>query len=275
MEPTPAAALRRTLLVTAQWDGTDFSGWQFQPGQRTVQGTIQAAIEAMVHHPVELFASSRTDAGVHARAMPITFETERPIPAANFANGINTYLPPDVSVLSVRDVPLGWRAREYSVAKTYTYRLQLGARRALTQRQTWWLKRRDLDLPAMREASRALIGEHDFAAFRSVACDARTTTRHIHRIDIPEPDKDECVAIDVVGNAFLRNMVRIVVGTLVEVGRGRKPVAWVGEVLASKDRTRGGQTAPGSGLTLTEVHFEGYPRLGKGAPAPMPITSET
>lgn len=136
----------RNILIIAQWDGTEFSGWQYQPGQRTVQGTIAIAAEAMVHHPVELWASSRTDSGVHARAMPITFETGRAISPAGFANGLNTHLPPDVSVLDAREVPLGWRARDHSVAKTYTYRLQLGARRALTQRQTWWLKRARVDL---------------------------------------------------------------------------------------------------------------------------------
>jgi len=260
--PPPERPLRN-LLLTAQWDGTDFAGWQFQPGQRTVQGTLATAIEAMVHHPVELWASSRTDSGVHARAMPVTFETTRAIPAAGFANGLNNYLPPDLSVVAAREMPLGWRAREHAVAKTYTYRIQLGARRALTQRQVWWVKRATLDLAAMREASTQLLGEQDFAAFRSVACEAATTTRHIHRIDIGAPDRDACVAIDVIGNAFLRNMVRILVGTLVEVGCGRRPVAWVGAVLAGKDRNRGGPTAPGAGLTLTEVHFEGYPRLGK------------
>jgi len=269
----------RNLLIIAQWDGTDFAGWQFQPGQRTVQGTLATAVQTMVHHPVELLASSRTDSGVHARAMPITFETTREIPASGFANGLNTYLPPDLSVVSAREMPLGWRVRQHAVAKTYTYRVQLGARRALSQRQSWWIKRASIDLAAMRVATNLLLGEHDFAAFRSVACDAPTTTRHIHRIDIGEPDRDECVAIDVIGNAFLRNMVRIIVGTLVEVGCGRRPVAWVGDVLAGKDRNKGGPTAPGAGLTLTEVHFEGYPRLGKrpfeptaslaGLPAPI------
>lgn len=257
----------RTLLVFAQWDGTEFAGWQLQPGLRTVQGTLTAAVEAMVHHPVELFASSRTDSGVHARRMPVTFETTRQIPALGFANGLNTHLPPDLSVLSAADVPLGWRAREHAVAKTYTYRLQLGPRRPLTHRQTWWLKRDALDLPGMRQAASHLLGEHDFAAFRAAQCDARTTTRCLHAITIADPDHDEQIRIDVIGNAFLRNMVRIIVGTLVEVALSRRPPGWVAEVLAGRDRNRAGPTAPASGLTLTEVHFDGYPRLGKRAPA--------
>jgi tRNA pseudouridine38-40 synthase len=253
----------RNFLVMAQWDGTAFSGWQLQPGTRTVQGTLGDAVEAMVHHPVDLHASSRTDAGVHARAMPVTFETPRTIPAIGFESGLNTHLPFDLSVLSVREIPLGWRPREHSVAKTYTYELQLGARRAITHHRTWWLKQARLDLAAMRDAAKLLCGEHDFAAFRARGCNANSTQRALHRITLPDPDADEVVSIEVIGNAFLRNMVRIIVGTLVEVGVGRRPAEWVGEVLAGRDRTRGGPTAPACGLTLTEVHFDGYPRLGK------------
>jgi tRNA pseudouridine38-40 synthase len=255
-------------MIIAQWDGTAFSGWQLQAGQRTVQATLATAVEAMVHHPVVLWASSRTDAGVHARAMPVTFETTSLIPARGFAEGLNTHLPADLSVLAAEERPPGWRARAYAVAKTYTYRLQLGARRPLTHPQSWWLKRHTLELAAMREAASLLCGEHDFSAFRAASCDAKTTRRALHQIAIGEPDRDQGVAIEVIGNAFLRHMVRIIVGTLVEVGCGRRPVAWVGEVLAGRDRNRAGPTAPGSGLTLTEVHFEGYPRLGKRAPTP-------
>lgn len=258
----------RNLLIMAQWDGTDFSGWQLQRSYRTVQGTLMAAIEAMVHHPVTLHASSRTDAGVHARAMPITFETMRTIPPDGFYNGLNTHLPLDVSVLSVTEKPLSWRPREQAVAKTYSYRLQLGPRRPITRNRTWWLKRDELDLDAMRAAARHLIGEHQFDAFRATGCDSRTTWRFMHRIEIHPPDAEDVVKIVVVGNAFLRNMVRILVGTLVEVGVGRRPSDWVTAVLAGKDRTRAGQTAPAAGLTLTEVHFDGYPRIGKSVTSP-------
>jgi tRNA pseudouridine38-40 synthase len=253
----------RNILLFVQWDGTDFHGWQFQPEQRTVQGELATALTQMVHHEVDLFASSRTDAGVHARAMPVNFETSRPIAPINFVKGLNTFLPRDCSVLEAREVPLGWRARDQAVAKTYTYRVQLGSRRALTERFVWALKRESLDFQAMREAASLLIGEHDFSAFRAAQCDSLTTMRRIYRLDVSDPDPDEVVSIVVTGNAFMRNMVRILAGTLVEVGTGRKDVAWVGRVLAERDRTRGGPTAPARGLTLTTVHFEGYPRLGK------------
>lgn len=256
----------RNILLTAQWDGTDFCGWQHQPGQRTVQQTLSEAVAAMVHHPVALYASSRTDSGVHARAMPVVFETTRAIAPLNFVKGLGTALPHDLSVTDAREIELGWRPRDAAVAKTYTYRIQLGARRAIPARYTWWLGWRPIDLERMRIAGQSLIGEHDFGAFRSAQCDAHTTKRCMYKIDVAEPDHDGIVAVQVTGNAFLRNMVRIMVGALVEVGVGRREPAWIAALLAHGDRTKNGPTAPARGLTLTEVHFEGYPRLGKREP---------
>jgi tRNA pseudouridine38-40 synthase len=255
----------RNILLTLQWDGTAFSGWQFQNAQRTVQGELTAALERMVRHPVKPTASSRTDAGVHGAEVPVTFETNRPIPLPNFVKGLNTALPDDVSILAAREIPLGWRARDMAVAKTYTYRLQLGPRRALSERYAWSLKRDDFDLDAVREAASHLIGEHDFSAFRAALCDAKSTRRCIHSLEVLRDDTD-LVSLVITGNAFLRNMVRIIAGTLVDVGLKRRPATWVAEVLAAGDRRRSGQTAPARGLTLTKVHFEGYPRLGKLGP---------
>lgn len=272
-EATPPV---RNILVLAQWDGTDFCGWQQQAGARTVQRELTAAVERMVHHPVTLFASSRTDSGVHSEGMPVNFETTRAIPADNFINGLNTFLPTDLSVVEARDLPFGWRSREMAVAKTYTYRVQLGPRRALTDRFAWAVKRDRLDLDAMREAAIHLLGEHDFAAFRSAQCDAHTTRRHLHSLDVLGPDASGLISLVVTGNAFLRNMVRILAGTLVEVGLLRHPPSWVRDVRDGLDRTRSGMTAPSRGLTLTKVHFEGYPRLGKRAPAPpAPVDGES
>lgn len=280
--PTPATpddgeSTRRNILLTVQWDGTDFAGWQLQAGQRTVQGELIAAAERMVRHPVQLFGSSRTDSGVHAEAMPACFETTRNIPCDNFVKGLNTALPGDVSVLDAREIPLGHRARDLAVAKTYTYRLQLGPRRALTERTAWSLKRDHFDLAAARLAASHLIGEHDFSAFRSAQCDAKSTRRMIHALDILTPDQTGTPglhAIVVTGNAFLRNMVRIIAGSLVDVGLSRRTPEWVAEVLRSGDRRRSGQTAPARGLTLTKVHFEGYPRLGKRPPGTLPGGAE-
>jgi len=263
MEP-PA---HRTLLLHVQYDGTDFCGWQYQPRQRTVQGELMARIGAMVHHPVDLQASSRTDAGVHAQAMPVVFDTPRTIPPRGFLRGLNVNLPPDLSVLDVSEQPFGFRPRDASVAKTYLYRYQLGSRRALHDRYTWWLRRPSLNIEAMRAGAMHFVGEHDFEAFRSIHCDSRSTERFIHDINLSDPDEDEVVTLTITGNAFLRNMVRIMAGSLFNVGLGRLPPDWIPAAIASGRRQDGSQTAPASGLMLAKVHFSGYPRIAK---RPMP-----
>jgi tRNA pseudouridine38-40 synthase len=262
-------------VLMVQYDGTAFAGWQFQPACRTVQGVLAEAVTAMVHHPVELFASSRTDAGVHARAMPVAFDTTRTIAAGNFLRGLNALLPPDVSVTGACEGPAGFRPREASVAKTYVYQLQTGPRRALRARSSWWLRRQTLDVAAMQEAARHFLGEHDYRAFRSVHCDSRSTARHIHAASVSGPDIDGVVSFEVTGNAFLRNMVRIMAGALVAVGVGRRPPAWIAGMLASGQRDDAAQTAPPEGLTLYDVHFSGYPRIGKADPGAGGLSDAT
>ena len=259
----------RNLLLTVQYDGTAFSGWQHQPGRRTVQGELGAVVASMTGHAVELWASSRTDAGVHARAMPVRFETRSTIPPLGFLRGLNARLPDDISVSEVVPFPLGLRPREASVAKTYHYRVQLGPRRALSSRHAWWLRQPVCDLEAMREAAAFFLGEHDYAAFRSVHCDAKSTRRCVHVVSITR-DEDDLVLISITGNAFLRNMVRVMAGSLVAVGLGRRAPAWIGALLASGMRDDAAQTAPAHGLTLHTVHFDGYPRIGKRDPATGP-----
>jgi tRNA pseudouridine38-40 synthase len=260
----------RNILLTVQYDGTDFSGWQIQPVRRTVQAELGRTIEGMVGHPVELWASSRTDAGVHARAMPVSFETTRDIPEHGFLRGLNATLPPDISVTSVAPFPLGVRPRDVAVAKTYRYRVQLGPRRALGSRFAWWPRQPRCDVAAMREAAALFLGEHDFTAFRSVHCDSKTTRRTIHEVELGI-DGDELLTISITGNAFLRNMVRVMAGSLVSVGLGRRQPRWVKSLLATGMRDDAAQTAPAQGLTLHAVHFDGYPRIGKppleGVPA--------
>ncbi|MGM0574489.1 MAG: tRNA pseudouridine(38-40) synthase TruA [Myxococcota bacterium] len=263
---------RRTILLFVQYDGTEFSGWQQQRNARTVQAVLREAVEAMLHHPVALHGSSRTDAGVHARALPVSFETERTIPPSGFLRGLNSHLPSDAAVVDVQERPPGWRPRDAAVAKTYRYQYQVGiAPLPLVRRQCWHVRRDTLDLEAMRDAASRLVGEHDFSAFRSAACDARTTRRRMYRVDVERGPGSPIVRLTVTGNAFLRYMVRIMAGTLFEVGAGRRPPAAVDALLAQGHRPRAGVTAPPGGLTLMEVHFEGYPRLGK---APSPLLDE-
>jgi len=265
---TEGAGAVRNILLTVQFDGTDFVGWQMQPGQRSVQGVLAQAVEGMVQHPVTLYGSSRTDSGVHARALPVNFETPRTIPLHGFLRGLNAVLPSDLGVLSVEERPVGWRTRFESVAKTYVYRYQLGdARWPLYSRTAWHCRWPALDLDAMNDAAEAMLGEHDFNAFRSSRCVSKSSLRHMHAIRVAELSetrgKAPVVELEVTGNAFLHNMVRIIAGTMAEVGRGKLRRANVERALESGERSHAGPTAPPCGLTLWKVYFEGYPRLGK------------
>ncbi|MCA9517178.1 MAG: tRNA pseudouridine(38-40) synthase TruA [Myxococcales bacterium] len=265
----------RTLLLTVQYDGTDFHGWQIQPGQRTIQGTLAERLEALVHHPVMPFASSRTDAGVHARALPVAFDTMRAISEHSFLRALTSTLPEDIGVLSVEERGLGFRPRYASVAKTYRYRYLLGrSRRPLVDRYAYFVGYPRVDLDAMREATAELRGEHDFSAFRSAQCESPSRRRFLHALTLSEPDADNVATLEVTGNAFLRNMMRIIAGTLLDVGLGRRTPGSLAALIAGKDRREAGATLPACGLTLTAVHFDGYPRLGKPDPAGAPDDDE-
>lgn len=245
----------RTLLLLVQFDGTDLHGWQQQAGDRTVQGLLRDALAQMLGHDVNLRASSRTDAGVHALALPVSFRTPRTIPCHGILRGLNSMLPDEVSVVSARDVPESFDARDRSRGKEYRYDIwNADFRSALRARYAWWVRGGELDVAAMRAGAAHLVGEHDFRSFRASGCDAKTTSRRLTRVDVATPEP-HLVRVTVEGNAFLRNMVRILVGTLVDVGRGRMPPAAVGEVLAACDRTVAGPTAPPQGLTLVRVLY--------------------
>lgn len=268
-------ALTRNIRIVIQFDGTAFSGWQSQDGQRTVQGDVKVAIEAMVHHPVQVGGSSRTDAGVHARGLPANFRTSRTITTHGFVRGINGKLGDDVAVLSAEEVDPAWDARDAALAKTYCYRILLGQTRLpLSDRQSWWVSRDDLDVEAMDAAGQQLLGSHAFGAFQSAHCTSRTTRRCMYAVGAERSADGTHVLIRVTGNAFLRNMVRIIAGTLYRVGTGQTGVDEVGQILACQDRTRAGMTAPARGLTLETVHFDGYPRLGKANRTPDTGVSE-
>lgn len=232
----------RNILLLVQYDGTDFAGWQLQDRQRTVQGTLGEAVRSMVHHPIVLRGSSRTDAGVHARALPVSFETSRTIPVDGFWRGLNATLPLDVAIVEAHEVPLTFRPRDEAVAKTYRYQVQLGpVRLPLLARKSWHVHHDigDIGLERMCEAARLLLGDHDFSAFRASGCRSKTTRRRLYAVDIERSNDPPLLSITITGNAFLRNMVRIVAGTLVEIGRGRRDVVRVAQALAHGDRCDG------------------------------------
>ena len=248
----------RHIRLVVEYDGTGLCGWQRQANGPTVQGEIEAALATLLSHEVTVAGASRTDAGVHASGQVASFRTERAIPLHGIRRGLNSVLPDAISIVSATEAADDFHPRFSATGKHYRYLLFTRAERSPRWRDRAWHQPQPIDRAAMRAAATALIGEHDFAAFRAAGCTARTTVRRIDEIAIAElPGEPEVVAIDVRGNAFLRNMVRIVVGTLVEVGQGRRPVSQVAEILEGKDRTKAGITAPARGLELVSVRYDG------------------
>lgn len=241
--------------VVLEYDGTAFAGWQLQPGQRTVQLVVEQALARLVQHPVRISASGRTDAGVHARGQVASFVTTASRTPRAVVDGLGALLPEDVSAVDADVVPLDFDPRRDAIEKWYRYRWVVRRGRSPLRRHRAWHLRGPLDLARMRAAAPALLGRHDFSAFRASGCTAAHPVRAVRELVFTEVDDE--VVLDVRGEAFLRHMVRIVAGTLTEVGLGRRAPAWVGEVLASRDRTRAGPTAPPGGLTLMQVSYPG------------------
>lgn len=265
LDVVDSRAVRVRLLI--EYDGTDLSGWQRQANGPTVQQHLEEALESLCGEPIAVTGASRTDAGVHALGQVAHFDWgERVLPLHGLLRALNSTLPESIAVREASDAAGDFHARFDARAKDYRYLIDNGpVRSPLLRRLTWWV-RADLDLGRMREATAHLIGEHDFAAFQAAGCQAKTTTREIFGIRLTRLEP-AVVAIDVRGNAFLRNMVRIVAGALSEVGRGRLTPGDIKQILESRDRTRNGQTAPARGLMLRAVHYDTPPRQPPAQPA--------
>lgn len=236
-----------------EYDGTDYHGWQLQPDARTLQGVLEAALTTVLRHPVRVAASGRTDAGVHALGQVVTFRTDQPVEPRDLRRSLNALTPPDVAVHEIVPVADDFDPRRQATARVYEYRIWTQPwRSAFWHRFTWHVPRA-LDLRAMRFAAAALAGEHDFSAFRASDCDAESAVRQVFHSGFTEAE-GLCV-YRVEANAFLKHMVRAIVGTLVEVGTGHRPAEDVARVLASRQRARAGQTAPPQGLVLVAVHY--------------------
>lgn len=242
----------RLLLA---YDGTDFSGWQVQPGRRTVQGLVQGRLTEMLGSSVTLHGAGRTDAGVHASGQVAHFAPSREIPLDGYRRGLNAMLPPEVRVLEAATVPESFHARKSARAKVYRYQIYLGEVCPPFQYRYCHHETRAVDLEAMARAGELLEGVHDFASFQASGSSVRTTLRRIHAVRV-ESD-GPLVQIRVRGNGFLRCMVRNLAGTLLEVGLGSRPPSWVGEVLDARDRSAAGPTAPARGLFLVRVEYPG------------------
>ena len=251
--PPSAPGVPRVLRAVVAYDGTDFSGWQRQPGMRTVQGVLEDAIRELLGEEVFVRGAGRTDAGVHADGQVASFPLASRIPPHGLLRGLNSILPLDVALQEVADAAPDFNARFSARGKVYKYTVWNHRMRSPLHARSSWHVRRTLDMAAIREAAAALVGEHDFRAFRAADCERRTTRRIIRRLDVDR--QGALLTIEVEATAFLKNMVRILVGTLVDVGRGLLQPATIARMLECGDRTVGGMTAPPQGLTLLRVNY--------------------
>jgi len=242
----------RGVLLEVAYDGTAFHGWAAQKDARTVEGTLRGAVVAMDPRASELRGASRTDAGVHAEGQAVAFDASRDIPAQGWVLGLNQHLPADIAVRKARSIGAGYAPRFSARTKRYRYRLLVDAvRDPLWSTRAWRVTGVDADAMAL-EAHLAL-GTHDFAGFRGSADKRPTTVRTLTRVDVEREQGDRVLGIVVEGNAFLYNMVRILVGTVVDVSRGRLESGAVARALASGNREHAGTTAPAHGLVLERV----------------------
>ncbi len=246
----------RRFRLTIEYDGTDFAGWQLQPNARSVQGVIEAVFKEVVGEDVRVNAAGRTDAGVHAAGQVAHVDCGTRLAPLELRKALNAELPDDVAVREVHAVPSTFNARREAQSKRYVYRiLNAPLPSPLLRRQVWHL-RAPLDLAEMRKAASPLLGTHDFAAFRGTPGGPppeEGTRRSIDRLDVLALPPE--VRIVVEGRSFLRHMVRNLVGTLVEIGQGRRPADDMARVLATGERSAAGPTAPARGLCLEAVRY--------------------
>jgi len=243
-----------TFKITIAYDGAPFVGWQRQAAGTSIQGLIEEALGELDGRDVTVLAAGRTDAGVHALGQVASFTLVRDIAPGVVLRSLNAKLPPEIRVRSAEDAPAAFHARFAATAKTYRYRLWNADVLDPFERAYAWHVPGSLDVAAMAEAARFVEGEHDFAAFQTVGGAAGPTTRAISRSTVSACG-DGLLTYEVTGDGFLRHMVRAIVGTLLEVGRGRRRPEWMRDVIASRDRAQAGRTAPPHGLFLLRVDY--------------------
>ena len=243
----------RNIKITVQYDGSQYHGWQSQPGKRTIQGELSEAVSNLVGIRTQVHGASRTDAGVSALGQVGLFEIDSPIPTENFPRAINGRLPRNIVVTSAEEVPQGFDLISGVMSKLYRYTIYTGKHRPVMRLNQCWHIPRKLDIDAMDQAAQLLVGKKDFKSFASAADKRESSVRTIFRCNVTSEDK--WIYMDVEGDGFLYNMVRNIVGTLVEVGRGRWQPEKINEILEAKDRTAAGQLAPPQGLCLMWIKY--------------------
>lgn len=242
----------RNIKLTIQYNGKNYCGWQKQNDSLGIQGTIEQAIKEITNEDVKITGSGRTDAGVHALGQVANFNTETNIPAEKIPNALNSKLPKDISIISAEEMPLDFHSRYCAKGKTYRYMIYNNPYRTPIYNDISYFVKYDLDLEKMQKEAKSLIGTYDFKGFMSSGSSVKDTVRTIYDIQIIK--QEDLIVIEVQGNGFLYNMVRIIVGTLVDIGRGRINLD-MSSIIESKSRSMAGHTAPEQGLFLKKVDY--------------------
>ena len=243
----------RNIKLTIEYDGKDFNGWQKQPNKLNIQGTIEKAIESIVGHEVNLTASGRTDAGVHSLGQVANFKTDSNIPIEKFAIAINSRLKKSIVIKSAEEVDERFHSRLNCKQKTYRYIINNSKQGTAIYRNLEYHISNELDVEKMQQAAKYFEGEHDFKAFKASGTSSKNSVRTIYKAEVYK--KDEKVIIELTGSGFLYNMVRIISGTLVEVGMGKIQPEDVENIIKSQKRENAGKTLPAHGLYLVKVEY--------------------
>lgn len=241
------------IMLIVQYDGTAYCGWQSQQNGLSVQAVIEAALEDFCGAKIRITASGRTDSGVHARAAVVHFDTDLTLPDYSYAPALNCRLPGDIQILESKTAPVGFHARYLAKRKTYAYRVYRSDR-ALPLKSRYAVRVQNFNAEKMREASKLLLGKHDFKAFSASGSSVKNTVRVIYSCEIEESGND--LTIYICGNGFLYNMVRIIVGTLLKYSDGKISLGEIKASLSDGDRGRLGKTMPPNGLTLESVEYD-------------------
>lgn len=245
----------RKIKLLLEYEGTRYSGWQFQPNQVSIQGVLESKLHKITKKKTRVIGSGRTDSGVHAEGQVAHFQTTSTMKLQEFLKALNSLLPADIVVKKVEEAKPDFHAQISATRKTYRYTiLNRDYPSALQGRVAHYIATPTLDVTAMRKASRCLVGSHDFKSFQGSGCTAKTTMREIYRLSVVK--KDDFIRITVDGSGFLKYMVRNIVGTLIEIGWGNWPPEQMKAILKSKNRRLAGPTAPSRGLCLVKVVYD-------------------
>jgi tRNA pseudouridine38-40 synthase len=241
----------RNIRLIIEYDGTDFHGWQYQPDLRTIQGEIQRAMKIIFKREINIIGAGRTDTGVHAKGQAANFLIDHPMPVSTIKPALNGNLPGDVRIISADEVDEKFHARYDAIKRHYSYTIT--RQEKAINRFYVWCHKSDLNIEKMQHASNYLLGEHDFKAF----CHADENMNHYRCFveQIVWEQNNELLTLNIIANRFLHNMVRIIVGTMINIGRGFTPVEQIPQILESRDRRSAGPTVPAKGLCLKKVYY--------------------